>query len=76
MKDKRHELFVLQDKINDLLYNAAKDGVDIDDLAAMVVTTGDMFGQQNGQHWDKDRIELYTYLLDEAEADDENNLYF
>lgn len=76
MKDNRHELFVLQDKIDDLLYKAAEDGVDIDDLAAMVVTTGDMFGQLNGRHWDKDRIELYNYLLDEAEADDENNLYF
>lgn len=76
MKDNRHELFVLQDKIIDLLYKAAKDGVDIDDLAAIVVTTGDMFGQVNGQLWDKDRIELYTYFLDEAEADDENNLYF
>lgn len=75
MKDKRHELFVLQDKINDLLYKAAKDGVDIDDLAAMVVVTGDTFGHLNGQHWDKDRVELYTFFLDDAE-DDENNLYF
>lgn len=74
MNRDQNELFKLQDKIDDLLYKAAKDGVDVDDLAAMVVTTGDTFGRLNGVHWDKDRIELYTYFLDEAE-DDENNIF-
>ena len=78
MEDKI-ELFKLQDKISDLIEKAYKSGADADHLASMVFATGDAFGLLYGDHWNKDRLEIFRHELriaDEAEEDEENNLLF
>lgn len=71
-------IFELQDKINDLIEKAYKNGADADHLASMVFATGDAFGLLYGNHWNKDRIKIFKHEIEMYEDDEEseNNLLF
>lgn len=69
------KMFELQNKISDLISKAYLEGANADDLASMVVATGDAFGLLYGDKWSKDRIEIFKNEIYEDDEEAENNLF-